>query len=138
MAFGRNHIRNIVLNYDSEESVGEGKLYIKKEDLSDLGKVRGTDKKPCFEIEFEDQNNGTIKDGGTMVKFSSAKLLPKVNSFTVTRAPSKCCSGKITEISTDQGGEYFKKNLMGIRGLTTANADLTVWHGMQLIKQAGG
>lgn len=41
------------------------------------------------------------------------------------------------EITTDQGGEYFQRNMMGVRGLATAGADLTVWHGMQLIKQAG-
>ena len=132
------YIRNIVLNYDSEESVGEGKLYIKKEDLSDLGKVRGTDKKPVFEIEFEDQNNGTIKDGGTMVKFSICKTLAKGEQLYGNARTIKMLQWGNYEISTDQGGEYFKKNLMGIRGLTTANADLTVWHGMQLIKQAGG
>ena len=40
------------------------------------------------------------------------------------------------EVSTDDGGDYFKRNMLGIRGLQTAGADLVVWHGMQKITQA--
>ena len=39
------------------------------------------------------------------------------------------------EISTNEGGEYFKKNQIGIRGIQTAGADLVAYHGMQLISQ---
>lgn len=131
------YIRDIVLNYDSEESVGEGKLYINKADLATLGKVRGTDKKPVYEISFTDQNNGTIKDGGTMVPFSICKTLTTGEQLYGNPRTIKMLLWGDYEVSTDQGGEYFKKNLMGVRGLATAGAELTVWHGMQLIKQAG-
>jgi len=39
-------------------------------------------------------------------------------------------------VETDEGGDYFKRNMIGIRGLQTANADLVAYHGMQIIKQA--
>ena len=132
------YIRDIVLNYDSDESVGEGKLYLNKADLSTLGKVRGTDKKPVYEITFTDQNNGTIKDGGTMVQFSICKTLATGEQIYGNPYTIKMLLWGDYEISTDQGGEYFKRNVMGVRGLATAGADLVVWHGMQLIKQAGG
>lgn len=137
IALDESYIRTIVLGYDSDESVGEGKLYINKEDLSTLGKVRGTDKKPVFDISFTDQNNGTIKDGGTMVKFCLCKTLTAGEQLYGNPKTIKMLLWGNYEVSTDQGGEYFKKNMMGVRGLTTANADLTVYHGMQLIKQAG-
>lgn len=132
------YIRDIVLNYDSDESVGEGKLYLNKADLSTLGKVRGTDKKPVYEITFTDQNNGTIKDGGTMVQFSICKTLATGEQIYGNPYTIKMLLWGDYEISTDQGGDYFKRNVMGVRGLATAGADLVVWHGMQLIKQAGG
>lgn len=130
------YIRDVVLNYNSDESVGEGKLYLNKADLSKLGKVRGTDKKPVYEITFTDQNNGIIKDGGTMVKFCICKTLAEKEQIYGNPITIKMLMWGDYEISTDQGGDYFKRNMMGVRGLTTANADLTVWHGMQLIKQA--
>lgn len=133
------YIRDVVLNYDSDESVsGEGKLYINKEDLATLGKVRGSDKKPVYDISFDDPNNGKIKDGGTMVPFSICKALTTGEQLYGNPKTIKMLLWGDYEITTDQGGEYFKKNMMGVRGLATAGADLTVWHGMQLIKQAGG
>ena len=54
------YVRNVMLGYDSDESVaGNAKLYINKEDLDTLGKVRGTsEKKPVFDISFITPNNG--------------------------------------------------------------------------------
>lgn len=132
------YIRDIVLHYDSDESVGEGKLYLNKTDLAALGSVRGSDKKPVYEITFTDQNNGTIKDGGTMVKFSICKTLTTGEQLYGNPYTIKLMMWGDYEISTDQGGDYFKRNMMGVRGVVTAGAGLAVWHGMQLIKQAGG
>lgn len=138
IALNESYIRTIVLGYDSDESVGEGKLYINKEDLITLGAVRGSDKKPVYEISFEDQNNGIIKDGGTMVKFSVCKSLTTGEQLYGNPKTIKMLMWGDYEISTDDGGDYFKRNMMGVRGLATAGVDLTVYHGMQLIKQAGG
>lgn len=133
-----NYIRDIVLHYDGDESVGEGKLYLNKTDLATLGSVRGSDKKPVYEITYTDQNNGTIKDGGTMVKFSICKTLTTGEQLYGNPYTIKLMMWGDYEISTDQGGDYFKRNMMGVRGVVTAGAGLAVWHGMQLIKQAGG
>jgi hypothetical protein len=39
-------------------------------------------------------------------------------------------------IETDEGGDYFKRNMIGIKGTQTANADLVALHGMQIVAQA--
>jgi hypothetical protein len=39
------------------------------------------------------------------------------------------------EISTDEGGEYFAKNLIAVKGLQTAGVDLCAYHGMQVVTQ---
>lgn len=133
------YVRDVVLGYDSDESVaGNAKLYINKADLATLGKVRGTgEKKPVFEITFTDQNNGQIKDGGTVLPFSiCSKLQTGTQIYGNTKTVKLLLWGNY-EISTDQGGDYFKRNMLGIRALATAGAGLTVWHGMQIIKQAG-
>lgn len=132
------YVREVVLGYDSDESVaGNAKLYISKADLATLGKVRGTgEKKPVFEITFTDQNNGQIKDGGTVLPFSiCSKLEAGTQIYGNTKTVKLLLWGNY-EISTDQGGDYFKRNMLGIRALATAGAGLTVWHGMQIIKQA--
>lgn len=87
-----------------------------------------------YDITFTDSNNGTIKDGGLAVKFSLTKLTTGEQIYGNARTVKMPLWGDY-EVSTNQGGEYFKRNMMGIRGLATAGADLTVWHGMQLIKQ---
>ncbi|MBP3469776.1 MAG: hypothetical protein J6K26_09710 [Lachnospiraceae bacterium] len=40
------------------------------------------------------------------------------------------------EVKTDEGGDYFKRNMIGIRGLQTAGTELCALHGMQVVKQA--
>lgn len=136
IALDENYLRTIVLGYGDDENVigGETKLYINKADLDTLGKVRGSDKKPVYEITFSDTNNGTIKDGGLAAKFSLTKLTTGEQIYGNARTVKMPMWGDY-EVSTDQGGDFFKRNVMGIRGLATAGADLAVWHGMQLIKQ---
>lgn len=131
------YVRNVMLGYDSDESVaGNAKLYINKEDLDTLGKVRGTsEKKPVFDISFITPNNGQIKDGGTVIPFSiCSKLAVGTQIYGNTKTVKLLLWGNY-EISTDQGGDYFKRNMLGIRALATAGTGLTVWHGMQIIKQ---
>ena len=131
-------LRNVVLNFGADESVGGGtKLYINKADLYTLGKVRGTnEKKALYDIKFTDENNGTIADGGMSVPFSIlSDLSTGVQLYGQPRS-IKMPMWDSYEITTDQGGEYFAKNLMAVRGIATANADLCVLHGMQIIKQA--
>ena len=132
------YLRNVALNFGSDESVGGGtKLYINKADLVTLGAVRGTnEKKAVYDIAFTDENNGTIKDGGLSVPFSiCSDLTTGVQLYGQPRSVKMPMWGTY-EITTDQGGKYFEANLMAVRGLATANADLAVLHGMQIIKQS--
>ncbi|MBQ8616227.1 MAG: hypothetical protein IJ418_01820 [Clostridia bacterium] len=65
-------LRNIVLAYGGARGVeGGATLALSKESLIAFGDVRGTqDKKPVYEITPDtDPNTGTIKDGGTVVKY---------------------------------------------------------------------
>lgn len=65
-------LRNVVLSYGGARGVeGGATLALSKESLIAFGDVRGTqDKKPVYEIiPDSDPNTGTIKDGGTVVKY---------------------------------------------------------------------
>lgn len=138
VALDATFVRNLVLNFGGDEGVAGGtKLYINKADLATLGAVRGTqDKKPVFDIEFTDENNGIIRDGGTAVRFSiNSSLTTGVQLYGQPRTV-KLLLWDGYEVSTDDGGVYFQKNTMGVRGLQTAGVDLCAFHGMQIIKQA--
>lgn len=134
-----NYLRTVVLGFGGDESVGGGtKLYLTKGDLGTLGKVRGTaEKKALYDITFDDENNGIIKDGGMAVRFSICSTLTDgVQLYGQPRSVKLLLWGDY-EIATDDGGDFFKRNVLGVRALATAGADLAVWHGMQVIKQAG-
>ena len=77
-ALDASAVREIVLNYGGDEGVeGAAYLFLNKADLITLGKVRGAnEKKAVFEIiPDENPNTGTIKDGGTIVKYCLNKNL---------------------------------------------------------------
>lgn len=77
-ALNETAVRDIVLNYGGDEGIeGAAYLFLNKADLATLGKVRGTnDKKAVFEITPDaNPNTGTIKDGGTIVKYCLNKNL---------------------------------------------------------------
>lgn len=138
VALDDKFVRNVVLGYDSDESVAGGtKLYINKADLATLGKVRGTnEKKAVFDITYTDENNGFIKDGGTQIAFSINSSVPQGKQLYGKPYTVKMLLWDNYEISTDDGGDYFKRNMLGVRGIQTAGADLAVWHGMQIISQS--
>ena len=112
-------------------------MYLCKADLQKIGAIRGTnEKKAVFEITFTDENNGQIKDGGTVIPFSINSSVPEGTQLYGQPKSIKMLLWGDYEVSTDDGGEYFKKGLLGVRGDCTGNADLTVLGGMQIIKQA--
>lgn len=138
IAIDADYLRNVALGFGGDESVGGGtKLYLGKSDLVKIGKVRGTgEKKALFEIAFTDENNGTITEGGLVVPFSvTAGLGEGVQIYGQPKSVKLLLWGDY-EVKTDEGGDYFKRNMLGIRGLATAGTDLAVYHGMQIIKQA--
>lgn len=138
LALDKDFVRSVVLGFGGDEDVGgQTKLYLCKADLETLGKVRGTnEKKPVFEITYTDANNGVIKDGGMQIAFSLNASLTTGTQLYGQPGTVKMLLWDNYEISTDDGGDYFKRNVMGVRGLQTAGADLTVYHGMQILHQA--
>lgn len=139
-ALDATFIRSLVLGYRSIAGKGNVKLYISQEDLATLGAVRGTnEKKPVYEIEFDagTTTSGTIKDGGTAVQFRVLDGLAKGTQYFGQPQNVVMPMWDNYQIETDQGGDYFKRNVMGIRGLQTANVDLCAKNGMQVIAQTG-
>lgn len=137
-ALDATFIRSLVLGYRSIAGKGNVKLYISQEDLATLGAVRGTsEKKPVYEIEFDagTTTSGTIKDGGTAVQFRVLDGLEKGKQYFGQPQNVVMPMWDNYQIETDQGGDYFKRNVMGIRGLQTANVDLCAKNGMQIVSQ---
>lgn len=77
-ALDQNAVRDIALSYGGDEGIeGTAYLFLNKTDLITLGKVRGSnEKKAVFEIIPDaNPNTGTIKDGGTIIKYCLNKNL---------------------------------------------------------------
>lgn len=72
VALDEKFLRKVALSYGGDESVvGAATLFINKADLVTLGDVRGSDKKPVYEItpDGSNPNTGIIKDGGLSVPY---------------------------------------------------------------------
>lgn len=140
IALDENYLTNLTLGYSSIKAKGPCKLYLTRKDLQVLGKVRGTqDKKAVYTITFEDDTNnfGKITEGGTAVSF---RVLDKLTAGTQLFGQPGTIDMPMWgnyEIATDES-ELFSKNLIAIRGLQTAGADLVAYHGMQIITQTAG
>lgn len=144
MAIDVNFVRTLVLGFNADEGVAGGaKLYLTKATLQKLGKIRGAnEKKALFEIAFTDDNNGRIKDGGLEVAFSILSDLGDA-SLIQSGAEDVMIYGQMMsvdmplwgnyEIKTDEGGSYFDRNMMGVRGLQTAGVGVTRLHTVQVI-----
>lgn len=133
-------LNTVVLGYGDDETVPGGtKLYITKHDLSVLGKLKGSGENRNYRIVYDaDMNGGTISDGGLTVRFAitnvPGQLVDGVQLYGKPQTVKMLMWGDY-EVTTDDGGDYFKRSMLGIKAEATANADLTVWHGMQMIKQ---
>lgn len=138
VALDHDYLRNVVLGFRAIRNKGGVCLYIAQEDLVTLGKVRGTgEKKALYEITF-DQNTttaGTIKEGGTVTRFRVLDQLTKGTQLFGQPMTIDMPMWDDYAIETDESGEFFKKNVIAVRGLQTANADLVAYHGMQVITQ---
>lgn len=138
IALDQDYLRNLVLGFRSVRGKGGVKLYINQEDLMTLGKVRGTnEKKALYEIKYDAGTNvsGVISEGGVAVPFRVVDELTKGTQLFGQPGSIDMPMWDNYEIATDEGGEYFSKNLIAVRGIQTANADVVAWHGMQIINQ---
>lgn len=134
-ALNENAIRDMVLDYGGDEGIeGAAYLFLNKADLVTLGKVRGTtEKKAVFEIIPDDNPNaGTIKDGGTIVKYCINKNL----------TAGTLLYGQPQNIELDLFSAYeiavsedfaFDKLMDTIRGDVELGAEVVAQHGITKI-----
>lgn len=131
-ALNENAIREIALNYGGDEGVeGAAYLFLNKADLITLGKVRGTnDKKAVFEITPDaNPNTGTIKDGGTIIKYCLNKNL---TAGTLLYGQPKNIELDLFsnyEIAVSEDF-YFDKLMDAIRGDVELGADVVAQNGI--------
>lgn len=138
VAIDADFLRTVALGFRPIEGKGETKLYVSQADLLKIGKVRGTnEKKALYEINFDagSATTGTITEGGLAVKFRILDNLAEGTQLYGQPGTIDMPMWDNYSVETDEGGDYFKRNMIGIRGLQTANADLAAYHGMQKITQ---
>lgn len=139
VALDQDYLRGLVLGYAAHPGKGAVRLYLNRADLMTLGKVRGTqDKKPVYTIRYDAGTtaSGVIEEGGTAVAFRVVDNLTTGTQLFGQPGTIDMPMWDNYEIATNEGGELFQKNMIGIRGLQTANADVVAYHGMQVISQS--
>ena len=138
IALDQNYLRNVILTFRPIRGKGACKLYISQADLAVLGAVRGTnEKKALYEITFADESNtsGTIKEGGMAVSFRILDKLPTGTQLYGQPGTIDMPMWGNYAVETDEGGDFFKRSMIGIKGTQTAGADLVAKNGMQVISQ---
>ena len=140
VALDENFLRNVMLSYNPIDGKGETVLYLCQADLATLGAVRGNDKKPVYEIVFDQGTvqSGVLREGGLATKFRVDATITTGTQLFGQPLTIDMPMWNGYEVATDEGGEYFKKNVIGIRGLQTAGADLCAKNGMMKITQPAG
>jgi HK97 family phage major capsid protein len=130
-ALNENAVRDIVLNYGGDEGVeGAAYLFLNKADLITLGKVRGSDKKAVFEIIPDaNPNTGTIKDGGTIVKYCLDKYLTAGTMLYGNPRNIELDLFSNYEIAVSDDF-YFDKLMDAIRGDVELGAEVVAYHGI--------
>ena len=121
-------LRKIAFNYGGDESiVGAATLLINKADLVTLGDVRGSDKKPAYEItpDASNPNTGVIKDGGLTVSYCIDSNMPagKIAYGQARNFELALFSNYEINVSEDFA---FDKGLLAIRGDVELGGDVTV------------
>lgn len=136
-ALDEKFLRKIALSYGGDESVvGAAVLQINKADLIALGDVRGSDKKPVYEItpDASNPNTGVIKDGGLAVHYvinsnlSGKQVYGQMNNFELA-----LFSDYEINVSEDFA---FNKGLLAISGDVELGGDVTVQGGFVVAAQA--
>ena len=79
--------------------------------------------------------SGVLTEGGLAVKFRILDELTKGTQLFGQPMTIDMPLWDDFEVKTDES-QYFTKNQIAVRGLQTANADLVVYHGMQVITQS--
>lgn len=129
-------LRKIAFNYGGDESiVGAATLFINKADLVALGDVRGSDKKPAYEItpDASNPNTGIIKDGGLSVPYC---INSNLTAGTIAYGQAhnfELALFSNYEISVSEDFA-FNKGLLAIAGDVELGGDVVVKGGFVLAK----
>lgn len=139
VAIDQDYLRTLTLGFHAIPGKGNVCLYIGQEDIATLSKVRGTnEKRPLYEFEFDagTTTSGVIKEGGLATRFRILPSLAKGKQIFGQPGTVDMPMWGDYSVETDQAGDYFKRNMIGIRGLQTAGAGLVCYHGLQIVSQA--
>lgn len=137
IALDEKFLRKVALSYGGDESVvGAAVLQIAKADLITLGDVRGSDKKPVYEItpDASNPNTGVIKDGGLAVHYvinsnlAGKQVYGQMHNFELA-----LFSDYEINVSEDFA---FNKGLLAISGDVELGGDVTVQGGFVVAAQA--
>lgn len=129
-------LRKIAFNYGGDESIaGAATLFINKADLVTLGDVRGSDKKPAYEItpDASNPNTGIIKDGGLSVPYC---INSNLTAGTIAYGQAhnfELALFSNYEISVSEDFA-FNKGLLAIAGDVELGGDVVVKGGFVLAK----
>ena len=136
-ALDEKFLRKVALSYGGDESVvGAAVLQINKADLIALGDVRGSDKKPVYEItpDAANPNTGIIKDGGLAVTYViNSNLAGKQVYGQMKNFELALFSNYEINVSEDFA---FNKGLLAISGDVELGGDVTVKGGFVVAAQA--
>jgi HK97 family phage major capsid protein len=138
-AIDKDYLTGLLLSYTSIAGKGEVVLYLNQTDLKALGAVRGTnEKRRLFDITFDPgtTKSGIISENGMACKF---RVIDKLTTGTQLFGQPKTIEMPMWDgyqIDTDEGGKYFEANMIAVRGLQTANADLCAKHGMYVVSNS--
>lgn len=138
IALDEKFLRKVALSYGGDESVvGAAVLQIAKADLLTLGDVRGSDKKPVYEItpDASNPNTGIIKDGGLSVQYvinsnlngKGKQIYGQPNNFELA-----LFSPYEINVSDDFA---FNRGLLAISGDAEMGGDVTVQGGFVVAAQ---
>lgn len=134
-----DYLRTLLLNFVAIPGKGDVCLYINRSDLGTLGQVRGTNEKlPLYSIKFDPGTtmSGVISEGGMACKFRVTNQLATKTQLFGQPLTIEMPMWDGYQIETNEGGVYFSTNMIAVRGLQTANADLCAYHGMAVVTQA--
>lgn len=131
VALDEKFLRKVALNYGGDESVvGAATLFINKTDLVTLGDVRGSDKKPVYEItpDAGNPNTGVIKDGGLSVPYCICSDLASGTTVYGQAKGFELALFSNYEINVSEDFA-FDKGLLAIRGDVELGGDVVVKNG---------
>ena len=145
-------LRKIVLSYGGDENVGaSARLYLNKSDLIAFGDVRGSDKKPVYEItpDAGNPNTGIIKDGGLAVPYTinsnltalagTAQSNTAVTNTMVYGDPANYELGLFGDYTIEVSKDYkFAEGLLTVMGEVLAGGNLIKHNGFLVCQIAKG